>query len=154
MNSSGGAGEREVLERLESRLKKIEDRLLELEKLLLSGDRKSAPSDALAAEALAIALRLLKLSGSTADLASAARRLANAHLLAGRVRDDISRAIIEVVAQKGPINLSALTVELKRYRGRASRRIVAAKVNKLAEEGLLKVEKRGRDKVVDLPPKT
>lgn len=154
MNSSGSTGEREALERLENRLKRIEDRLLELEKLLLSGNRKSAPSDALAAEALAIALRLLKLSESTVDLASAARRLANAHLLASRVRDDISRAIIEVVAQKGPINLSALTAELKRYRGRASRRIVAAKVSKLAEEGLLKVEKRGRDKVVDLPPKT
>lgn len=154
MNFSGTTDERDALKRLEDQLKRIEDRLSELERALLSGDQKSVPSDALAAEALAIALRLLKLSGSTVDLAGAARRLANAHLLASKVRDDISRAIIEVVAQKGPINLSALTAELKKYRGRASRRIVAAKVDKLSEEGLLKVEKKGREKVVDLPPRT
>jgi len=49
------------------------------------------------------------------------------------------------------MNISALTLELRRYRGRASRRIVSAKVKKMAERGLVKLVVRGREKVIDLP---
>ena len=124
----------------------LEDVIARLERL-----EKLIEEERLAMEALAITVKLLRASSSAVDIAESARRLARARILSSQVSDGISRAVMEVLALKGPLNISALTYELRKYRGRASRRIVSARVKRLAEKGLVKVEIRGREKVVDLP---
>lgn len=139
-------GERDPLAEVLRRLEAIEERLARLE-ALLSG----LPSEGEAARALALALRLLRAGSAAVDVAWLASRLARVQRLSASVHDELSRSILEVVALKGPLNLSSLTAELRRYRGRASRRIVAERVERLASEGLLSVAVKGREKVVDLP---
>ena len=145
--------ERELLRRIETRLREIEARLERLEAAI--SPRKLGGSgfseEELAAEALALILRLFRFGGSALEAAKAVRRLARARVLARCISDSISRAILEVIAIKGPLNISTLTLELRRYRGRASRRIVSARVREMAEKGLVKVTVKGREKVVDLP---
>ena len=128
---------RDLIEKLAARIERLEEMVRE---------------ERIAAEALAVALKLLRMGGAAVDLAETARRLARAQRLASRVGDEISRSILEVLAIKGPLNITALTAELRRYRGRASKRVVSARVKRLAEEGLVKVKVKGREKVVDLPP--
>lgn len=129
----------EKLKAIERRLEKLEERLSKTE----GGDE--------AARILALALKLVRTGGLAADLTWLAARLAKVQPLIAAARDELSRSILEVVALKGPLNISALTEELRRYRGKASRRIVAERVARMAEEGLLSVAVRGREKVVDLP---
>lgn len=145
---AGDSGE--LLKRIEDRLKDIEARLERLERLLSSEGREARFEEEVTIEALALLLRLFRLGGSTVEVARAVRRLAKARLLARNISDGISRTILEVAAIKGPLNISALTMELRRYRGSASRRIVSARVRRLVAEGLLRLTIRGREKVVDL----
>jgi len=52
-------------------------------------------------------------------------------------RDDVSRVILNVLALKGPQNISALTREVQRERGTGSRVTVRKKVLELVEEGIV-----------------
>lgn len=123
-------------------LNEIIERVERLEKLL---ERERMTS-----EALAMALTILMMGNKTVELAEAARRLAWAHQLSASVKGELARSILEVLAVKGPLNISGLTIELRKRRGRASRRIVSRVVDSLAREGLLRVEKRGKEKIVDI----
>jgi len=135
---------REVIARLES----IEKRLEKLESYLA---QHSAAGGDEAARALALALKLVKGGGVAVDLAWLATRLTKVQPVIAAARDELSKSILEVVALKGPLNITELTRELRKYRGKASRRIVAERVDKMAREGLLSVTVKGREKVVDLP---
>jgi hypothetical protein len=135
---------REVIARLES----IERRLEKLESYLA---QHSAGGGDEAARALALALKLVKGGSAAVDLAWLAARLTRVQPAIAVTRDELSKSILEVVALKGPLNISELTQELRKYRGKASRRIVAERVNKMAREGMLSVTAKGREKVVDLP---
>ena len=84
-------------------------------------------------------------------LANAARRLAKARRLMTGLRDELSRSIIEILAVRGPLNISRLTLELRKRRGRASRRIVSDRVKMLKEKGLVTITSKGREKIVDIP---
>jgi len=53
-------------------------------------------------------------------------------------RDEISRIILNVLAVKGPQNISSLTREVQRERGSGSRVTVRKKVLDLVEEGIVK----------------
>jgi hypothetical protein len=52
-------------------------------------------------------------------------------------RDEISRIILNVLALKGPQNISGLTREVQRERGKSSRVTIRKKVLELIDEGLI-----------------
>lgn len=67
-------------------------------------------------------------------------------------RDEISRLIVQALAVKGPMNISQITVELRARRGKASRRIVRKRLERLLGEGIIE-EVEGRGHVFELVEK-
>jgi len=65
--------------------------------------------------------------------------------------DDISRHIIEALAEGGPMNISELTRAVRARRGKASRRVVRERLEELLDRGLV-VEVEGFGRRFDLPP--
>ena len=125
----------DIVRRLESLEKKLEEREIDDE-----------------AELLYMVIKLLQLGVGTVDIASAARRFVSLRrkLTASSLRDSISRTILEILAVKGPLDISSLTAELRRQRGKASRRIVAQRVSELERRGFVETERKGRRRVVKL----
>jgi len=62
-------------------------------------------------------------------------------------RDDIKAWIIKVLYQYGKLNILQITKAVRNMRGKASRRIIAKKLNELERMGLVKKEIKGRSKI-------
>jgi len=135
-------------EELSKKLDQIIHRLDLLEKLILDKPEY---------EGLASALGLARLGiGMYGEPLKIATRLKNAE---GYLRhkpiaqDDISRCIIQAIAVKGALNISAITRQVTVMRGKASRRIVRERVKKLQEQGVL-LRKEGKAPTYELVDKT
>jgi len=120
------------LEELGKKLDQILDRLRLLEELILGRPEF---------EGLGAALRLTRVGiGIYGEPLKIAARLKSAQEFLQRkpiAQDDISRCIIQVLAVKGALNISAITRQVASMRGRASRRIVRERIKKLQAQGVL-----------------
>ncbi len=66
------------------------------------------------------------------------------------VNDPISREIIEILFSYGRLNTSQITEELKKSRGKASRRIVREKLNNLVEAGIVECEEKKNERIYSI----
>jgi len=120
----------EIIKKLDSILRRLEI----LEKIILE---KPEYAD------FASSLRLLsfgvKAYGEPLKILSRLKS-AERYLKHSRIKkDEISRCIIQALALKGPLNISAITREVRSMRGKASRRIVRAKLQILRDAGIVRL---------------
>ena len=120
----------EIIEKLDSVLRRLEI----LEKIILENPEYTD---------LSSSLRLLNLGvrayGEPLKILSRVKS-AERYLKNSRIRrDEISRCIIQALALRGPLNISAITREVRSMRGKASRRTVRAKLEILRDEGIVRL---------------
>jgi hypothetical protein len=135
------------IEDLSKKLDRILNRLSLLEELIMERPEL---------EGLNAALRLTRVGiGMYGEPLKLAARLKEAQLVLQQktiAQDEISRCIIQALAVKGPLNISAITRQVSAMRGKASRRIVRGRVQKLLNQGVL-VKAEGKAPTYDLTKK-
>lgn len=136
------------VEELSKKLDQIIRRLDFLEKLIAEKPEY---------EGVAAALGLTRLGiGMYGEPLKIASQLKNAERYLRQkpiAQDDILRYIIQALAVKGPLNISAITRQVAAMRGKASRRIIRERVKKLQQLGVL-LRGEGKAPTYDLVEKT
>ena len=119
-------------EELSKKLDRIIHRLDLLEKLVLEKPEY---------EGLTAALQLTRVGiGMYGEPLKVASRLKSAERFLHQkmiAQDDISRCVVQALAVKGSLNISAITRQVAAMRGKASRRVVRGRVEKLVRRGIL-----------------
>ena len=145
MTNEGSGGS--SAEELSKKLDQIISRLDLLEQLILDKPEY---------EGLAASLRLTRIGiGMYGEPLKIAARLKNAEKYLHQkpiAQDDISRCIVQALAVKGPLNVSAITRQIAAMRGKSSRRIVRDRVKMLLQQGVL-LKANGRVPLYDLAEK-
>ncbi|MEM2306923.1 MAG: hypothetical protein QXH97_05425 [Candidatus Bathyarchaeia archaeon] len=115
-----------ILEEISRKLDAILNRLSLLEQLALEN-----PKYADSAETLKLTRMFLSLYGEPLKIL-ARLKAAESYIQHESIKkDEIARYIVQALAIKGPMNISAITREVKIMRGRASRRIIRERLKKL-----------------------
>ncbi|RLG44215.1 MAG: hypothetical protein DRN78_00470 [Thermoproteota archaeon] len=130
----------------------IEERLERLEKLLeelmnrLKNIEESLHILGISSDLVIIASRLITAFSLPATLAlEASRRVIE---VAKTIRgDEISQAIIEVLAECKPLTISEITRRVRVLRGTASRRIIRSRIQTLADRGIVVFIGEGKPRV-------
>jgi hypothetical protein len=135
-------------EELSKKLDQIIHRLDLLEKLIAEKPEYEGVTAALGLTRLGIGMY-----GEPLKIAS---RLKNAEKYLRQkpiAQDDISRCIIQALAVKGALNISAITRQVTAMRGKASRRIIRERVKKMQKQGAL-LKREGKPPTYELVDKT
>ncbi len=126
MRNLSGPGVSDRLEEVSKKLDTIMRRLDVIETMVLE---KPEYAD------VASSLRLVRLGVRMYDepiKVLSRLKLAERYVKESRIsKDEISRCIVQALAMKGPMNTSAITREVEAMRGKASRRIVRARLKNL-----------------------
>ena len=135
------------IEELSRKLDQILNRLSVLEELITEKPEF---------EGLTAALKLTRVGiGMYGEPLKIAARLKNAQeILQQKIiaQDEISRCVIQALAVKGALNISAITRQVCAMRGKASRRIVRQRIQKLHEQSIL-IKVDGKTLTYDLANK-
>ncbi len=132
---------------LEERIAELSQRIAEMESLIrrLTGallDNRGTRQLQSAASSIAPYMRILDSYMSNGSVGP--------EIVVPQVKDPISREIISVLFSIKEGNISRITEELRKRRGKASRRIVAKKLGELAEMGIVEADESGRDRKYSL----
>ncbi|MCS7112479.1 MAG: hypothetical protein NZ955_00750 [Candidatus Bathyarchaeota archaeon] len=123
----------DILEEISRKLDAILERLSLLEQIALDNPRYAD-----SAETLRLTRVFLSLYGEPLKILNRLRA-ADSYIRRESIeRDEISRCIIQALAVKGAMNISAITREVRSMRGKASRRIIRERLKKLEKEGVIK----------------
>ena len=145
---SNNKNQENSIEELSKKLDQILNRLSLLEELITEKPEY---------EGLTAALRLTRVGvGMYGEPLKIAARLKDAQAFLQQraiAQDEISRCVIQALAVKGALNISAITRQVSAMRGKASRRIVRQRVQKLHQQGIL-VKIEGKTPTYDLANKT
>ncbi len=135
------------IEELSKKLDQILNRLSSLEELITEKPEL---------EGLTAALRITRVGiGMYGEPLKIAARLKNAQEFLKQktiAQDDISRCIIQALAVKGSLNISAIPRQVGAMRGKASRRIIRQRVQKLLQQWVL-LKAEGKAPTYDLANK-
>lgn len=144
---SGKENSTSSVEELSRKLDQIIQRLDFLEKLIVE-----KPDYAGLAASLQLTKVGIGLYGEPLKIASRLKAAQDYLRQKPIAQNEISRCVVQALAVKGALNVSAITRQMATMRGKASRRIVRDRVKRLVEQGVL-VKKDGRIPVYELVEK-
>ncbi len=127
---------------IKRRLAEISETLSRIEAKLSKAD---SPSAMLEMDMVRIMRRMVDLYYMVVDYVDRGERI---HSLVGG--DDIKVWIIRTLYKYGEINILNLTRAIKVERGKISRGVVAKKLRELGADGIVKMIRRGREKIYSL----